>query len=95
MPEPIDQFATTAHNLVDTVIESALRKLEDENKIRKQAIAAIRLDLSRSASAEPPPPVVHENYEVENIEWLTIEEFSIEKAEKKINDFIKVSLFRL
>ncbi|ESO83784.1 hypothetical protein LOTGIDRAFT_132840 [Lottia gigantea] len=30
-----------------------------------------------------------ENYEVRNIKWLTISEFSIPKAEEKIDEFIK------
>ena len=35
---------------------------------------------------EPP----YEDYEVENIKWLSIQEFSVEAAERKINEFIKV-----
>lgn len=90
MPSEIDEYAVTAHDLVDHVIENAMRKLQDEHKLRQETMAAIKFDLSRSASAEPPPPPKYENFEVQNIEWLTIEEFSIQKAEERISEFLKV-----
>ena len=36
---------------------------------------------------EPP----YEDFEVENIKWLTIQEFSTDAAEQKINEFVKVT----
>ena len=90
MEEEVDQYAATAHNLVDNVIENALKRLTEENITRQRTMESIRFDLSRSASAEPPPPPEYEDFEVQNIRWLTIEEFSVEKAEEKIHEFIKV-----
>ena len=34
---------------------------------------------------------LEEDFEVQNIEWLTVEEFSEKRAEEKIHEFIKVS----
>ena len=44
-------------------------------------------DLSDTIEYKEPP---YEDYEVDNIKWLTIHEFSVEAAEQKINEFIKV-----
>ena len=93
MEQEVDQYADTAHSLVDHVIEVALKRLQDENLTRQRAMEAIRFDLSRSSSSEPPPPPEYEDFEVQNIRWLTIEEFSIEKAEERINEFIKVDIY--
>ena len=34
-----------------------------------------------------------EDFKVKNIEWLTIDQFTPEKAEGKINEFIKVNFY--
>lgn len=49
----------------------------------------MKFDLSRSNTISYEEPK-YEDYDVQNIPWLTIEEFSVEKAERKINEFIKV-----
>ena len=45
--------------------------------------------LHRSNTTEYKEPS-YEDYQVENIKWLSIQEFSVEAAGGKINEFIKV-----
>ena len=89
MEEQIDEYAKQAHQLVDYVIESSIMKLEDKALQRDKTLQSIKFDMSRDTTivfAEPK----YEDYEIENIDWLTIDEFTVEKAEEKINDFVKV-----
>ena len=88
-----------AHRLVDHVIESAIRKLQADAAESNKGVGnrqitiggeSVRFDLSRDTTLiyqEPPP---WEDYDIENIEWLNIEDFSVEKAEEKIHEYIKV-----
>jgi hypothetical protein len=85
----IDEYANQAHQLVDDVIESAMGKLKNELWLRDKTKEAINSDLSRNNTIIYKEPK-YEDYEVQNIKWLTIEEFSPDKAEGKINEFIKV-----
>ena len=90
-PDVVDQYAKTAHQLVDFVIENAIKRLSDENTDREKTLASIQFDLSVDNTYIYEPPS-YENYDCENITWLTIQEFSPEKAEAKINEFVKVML---
>ena len=90
-PDLVDKFAETAHQLVDFVIENAIKRLKDENLDREKTIDSIQFDLSRDTTYVYEPPK-YENYDCANITWLTIQEFSAEKAESKINEFIQVSV---
>ena len=89
-----------AHRLVDHVIESAIRKLQADGAAtsngpmgnRQITIGgeSVRFDLSRDATLiyqEPPP---WEDYDLENIDWMNIEDFTVQKAEEKIHEYIKV-----
>ena len=89
-----------AHRLVDHVIESAIRKLQADAAATTTAGSrqitlggeSVRFDLSRDTTLiyqEPPP---WEDYDIENIEWLNIEDFTVEKAEEKIHEYIKASV---
>lgn len=88
--EQIDQFAETAHNLVDFVIESAIKRLEQEGKERQETLQSIRNDIAgQPPSSDRRKPINYDDYDMPNIEWLTIQEFSVEKGEEKIAKFIK------
>ena len=95
-----EAIVNQAHKLVDHVIESAIRKLQSDgisstaqNKIGSRQVTigeSVRFDLSRDTTLiyqEPPP---WDDYDIENVEWLNIEDFLTERAEEKIHEFIKV-----
>ncbi|XP_013411462.1 A-kinase anchor protein 14-like [Lingula anatina] len=75
-----EQYAEVAHELVDQVLNSAVKKLESEHLLER--------DTSRQTTLLSLENL-REDYQVKNIEWLTIEEFTIQKGEDKINDFLK------
>ncbi|XP_067670642.1 A-kinase anchor protein 14-like [Haliotis asinina] len=86
MSEPGDEYAGEAKSMVDEVIQNALKRLETGVFEREKTSDSQRSDLlppSRETTI-----IREEDYEVENIKWLTIEEFSPDAAEKKINEFI-------
>lgn len=86
----VDIYAKTAHNLVDQVIESAIRRLEEEeSNSRQKTLDSIQFDHSRDQTIVFADPPKIEEYDVQNIEWLSIGEFSPEKAEQKIQEFVK------
>ena len=90
----IDEYAETAHKLVDYVIENAIKKLQDEVVDRQNVIEAIRQDLKKEPGLHRvPSPPRQENFEVQNIDWGTIGNFTVEAGEKKISEFIQVSDF--
>ena len=83
-----DQFSKTAHNLVDQVIEAAIQRLEDEDLIKQKNLNSIRTQMRRDDNNYQPPK--REDFTVTNIEWLDIEQFSVDNAIQKIEEFIKV-----
>ena len=86
----VDIYAKTAHNLVDRVIESAIRRLEqDEQNNRQKTLDSIQFDHSRDETFIISEPTT-EDYDMQNINWLSIGDFSPDKAEQKIHQFIKV-----
>jgi len=87
--DQVDEYARQAHTLVDHVIENALRKLQNEHWSREKTKESISFDLSREDTVVYEEPKL-EDFEVKNIKWLAISEFNAEKAEEKINEFIKV-----
>ncbi len=87
------EYQEKAHRLVDYVIDNAMKKIEDEDAMgdpRRQS--SVKFDMSKDATIEyaPEPIQYEEDYEIQNIEWLTIDEFSVKRAEEKIHEFIKV-----
>lgn len=88
MTSQVDEYARQAHTLVDDVIESAMTKLQNEHWNREKTKDSITFELSRDNSITYEEPK-YEDFEVKNIKWLSIEEFSTEKAEDKIHEFIK------
>ncbi|XP_064639247.1 A-kinase anchor protein 14-like [Lineus longissimus] len=80
---PSDAFIQQAHQLVDDVIDGAMKQLEHEVLQRSKTLDTIAFESRESTAIE------FEDYDVPNIDWLSIDEFSVEKAEEKINDFIQ------
>lgn len=88
MSEPGDEYADQAKSMVNEVIQNALRRLETGGLEREKTSDSLKSELlppSRETTL-----IREEDYEVQNIKWLTIEEFSPDAAEKKINEFIEV-----
>ena len=40
--------------------------------------------------SRPPPPAEENDPDVKNIEWLTAEEFTVERGKEKIQEFVEV-----
>jgi hypothetical protein len=83
-----DVYADQAKKLVDEVIETAITRLETNLSLteREKTFESLKAEeFSRQSTF-----VRDDNFEVKNIKWLTISEFSVEKAEEKIHEFIKV-----
>lgn len=86
-----DPYVHEAHRLIDQVLSSAIRRLESEGLVVHSEDSDTVLSLTREQTLQ----LIEENkedFDVQNIEWLKIEEFSVEKGEEKINEFIKVIL---
>jgi hypothetical protein len=86
---PSDAFIQQAHQLVDDVIDSAMKQLEQEALNRTKTLDTISYASRESTTIE------FEDYDVPNIEWLSIDAFNVEKAEDKINEFIQVGFIFL
>ena len=86
MDSEIESYKDQAHLLVDTVIENAIKKLEAEKLLEHLSRGSTPHEYSRG-STEP--------YEFRNIDWLNIQQFTVEAAIEKINEFIKVFLYIL
>ncbi|XP_033760000.1 A-kinase anchor protein 14-like [Pecten maximus] len=84
-----DIYADQAKHLVDEVIDHAIKRLETSLSLndREKTFESIRI--SSEINSRQSTFVKDENYEVKNVKWLTIDEFTEEKAEQKINEFIK------
>lgn len=80
-------YADQARRLVDEVIESAIGRLETSLSLTEREKS---FELSKVADASRQSTFVRDNYQLKDIKWLTISEFTVEKGEEKINDFIKV-----
>jgi len=96
----LSMYEQQAHRLVDIVIEQALQQVEDLNNkgllyIDKPSSkkSSVKFNMSSEVETvpeeEPAAVLMEEDYEVQNIEWLTIEEFTVERAEEKIHEFVK------
>lgn len=88
-----DAYADQAKKLVDDVIESAILRLETGMALteREKTFESIKQQSGRNS-----PEITfikEENFVVENIKWLTIGEYSVEKAEEKMHEYIKVFFF--
>ena len=88
-----DVYADQAKRLVDEVIDSAIKRLETNLSLtdREKTFESLRAEeFSRQSTFAR-----DESYVVKNINWLNIEEFSVDKAEQKINEYIKVTFVEI
>jgi hypothetical protein len=74
--------------MVDDVIASAFRRLETRMSEREKTCESLK---GEQLSKENTQISRDENYVPTEIAWMTIDEFSVELAEKKINEYIQVS----
>ncbi|CAD5114424.1 DgyrCDS3557 [Dimorphilus gyrociliatus] len=77
-------ISSEAFDLVDDVINKAIGHLEKEMKGRENTLESIKFDMSRSSTL-----IYDTDPNVKNIEWLSIANFSVDDAVKKINEFIQ------
>lgn len=89
-------YQEQAARIVDNVIDGALQKIADDGILareKKLAEAGVKFNMADTEVSRAPeviaPVVMEDDYEIQNIEWLTIEEFSEKRAEEKIHEFIK------
>jgi len=52
-------------------------------------MAGVEVEVQKAPEIMAPVVVMEDDYEIQNIEWLNIEEFSEKRAEEKIHEFIK------
>ncbi|XP_076454312.1 A-kinase anchor protein 14-like [Babylonia areolata] len=84
--ELVDNVISNAKDMVDDVIASAFRRLETRMSEREKTCESLKADL---VSKENTFISRDEDYDIQDIGWMTIEEFSVERAEEKINEYIK------
>ena len=86
-----DLYANQAKDLVDNVISMAIKRLETNMSLmsdKEKTFESLKFsEMSRESTLAR-----DDNYVVENISWLSIGEFTLEEAERKIDDFIQVCI---
>ena len=86
----VDNVITNAKEMVDDVIASAFRRLETRMSEREKTCESLKMGVM---SKESTFISRDENYEIQDIGWLTIQEFCVRKAEEKINEYIQVGCY--
>lgn len=75
-----------AKEMINGFIDMAFRRLETSMSDREKSFESLKqLHHSREHTLHK-----EDTYSVENIQWLNINEFTIEKGKEKIHEFIKV-----
>ena len=87
-----EKFAQQAHELVNMVIENASKHLVKEQLRRQNTLDQLEVELSRGSTLVVSRPV-YDNETIENIDWLTIEDFTVDRGTVKIEEFIKVRIW--
>ena len=85
----VEMYTQQAHELANMDIESALKHLMNEQLRRQTTMDELEVELSRGSTPVVSRPVF-DNETIENIDWLTIEEFTVDRGTFKIEEFIKV-----
>ncbi|CAL1542981.1 unnamed protein product [Lymnaea stagnalis] len=79
-----DMYMKEAKQMINGFIDLAFRRLETSMSDREKSFESIKqLHRSREHTIQK-----EDTYNVENIEWLTIEEFTPQRGEEKIREFI-------
>ena len=91
--EELDLYAKAAHAVVDSVIDSAIKRLQTEDLQRQQALDSTTLNPTQDRQFVYHEPNLEE-FEVQNIKWLMTGEFTPEKAKDKIDEFVRVTYLR-
>lgn len=89
MADDGDVYAQQAKKLVDDVIELAIRRLETNVSLMSEKEKTFE-SLKFSEMSRETTFVREDDYVIDNITWLSIGEFTVELAEKKIDEFVKV-----
>lgn len=86
----IDSVIANAKDMIEDTISSAFRRLETQMSEREKTCESLR-----SSHISPESSFIYrdENFEMKDIGWLNIQEFSVEKAEEKIHEFIKTWVY--
>lgn len=80
-----DAYMNEAKEMINGFIDMAFRGLETGVSDREKSFESIKqLNMSREQTL-----IKEDSYSHENIQWLTISEFSIDKGKEKIHEFIK------
>ncbi|XP_070213321.1 uncharacterized protein [Littorina saxatilis] len=82
----VDNVVSNAKEMVDDVIASAFRRLETRMSEREKTCESLKTGM---LSKESTCISRDENFEIQDIGWLSIQEFTVEKGEEKINEYIK------
>lgn len=88
-----DIYADQAKHLVDEVIDHAIRRLETSLSLNDREKTLESIKFSSELNSRQSTFAKDENYEVKDIKWLTVDDFTEEKAEIKIQDYIKTWQF--
>ena len=92
MDESESVLAQQAHELVDCVIDNARKRLIKEFNI----VEEIGFDRPVSSVKDYDTLLCRETeaFEIPNIDWLTIADFTVDKGKEKISEFVKVGIGR-
>ncbi|XP_064615599.1 A-kinase anchor protein 14-like [Liolophura sinensis] len=80
-----EEYEKQAKVLVDDFINNAIQKLEIGMLEREKTIDSMKKEMVRHNAFTSR----QENYEVKDINWLTIQNFSVEKGQEKIMEYIQ------
>lgn len=92
MEQDPDVYAEQAKKLVDDVIETAIKRLETNLSIMSEKEKTFE-SLKFSEMSRESTLIREDDYVIDNIAWLSIGDFSVQLAEKKIDEFIQVKYF--
>ncbi|XP_045200571.2 A-kinase anchor protein 14-like isoform X1 [Mercenaria mercenaria] len=83
-----DVYAEQAKKLVDDVIETAIKRLETNVSIMSEKERTFE-SLKFSEMSRESTLIREDDYVIDNIVWLSIGDFTVQLAEKKIDEFVQ------
>lgn len=84
-----DPYLEQAKYLVDEVLTSVMGSVADNSQEMLDSVTTVP-GLSRENTLPKGPLTDLPDVEVKNIEWLKIEDFTVDQGEEKIEEFITV-----